>query len=296
MLPSKKVSPMRSLSTSSLTTLALIAALGLAACNNKDAGTGATVATVNGQAIKESQVTAQLAQIPANVLQGHEAEARKQIIDAIIQQDLLAQAADKAKVSSNQTYKDQLAASEKQLAVNELLAQKVSETITPAALQQAYDATKNQLAFPAVKAKHILVPTEQQALDIIKIASPANFDQMAKQYSKGPSAENGGELGWFRREAMIPEFATVAFNTPVNTVAKQPVKTQFGWHVILVEDRQQSYVPPLDQVSQQLKNQLAQTVVQGYMQDLRKNAKVEYTDAAGISPTTPAAIAPAAGK
>ncbi len=266
----------------------------LAACGNDDQGTGSTVATVNGSAIKESRVSEQMGQIPQELLAGREADIKRQILDRVIDQELVAQEAKKLNISADADYQNRLKMATLQLQADAVMARKISETVTPQALQAAYDARRAQLTFPAVKAKHILVPTEAEALDILKIATPQNFNELAKQRSKGPSANNGGDLGWFRREAMIPEFAQVAFSTPVGTVAQQPVKTQFGWHVVLVEARNDQYVPPLEQVEQQLRQELAQTVVQGYLTELRKSSTITYAD--GQAPAPAEAPAPAAGQ
>lgn len=276
----------------SLLAMAAGAALALAACGNKDEQTGPTVATVNGSAIKESRVDQQLAQIPANMVQGREGDVKRQILDRIIDQELILQQAKKLSVQSDADYKKQLEAVETQLQANFVIAKAVKDKLTPDVLKQAYEARKAQFAFPAVKAKHILVATQAEAENIIKIATPQNFTELAKKYSKGPSADQGGDLGWFRREAMIPEFANVAFGTPVGTVAGTPVKTQFGWHVILVEQRNDRYVPPLEQLEPQLRQEMAQQVVQDYLNDLRKNATITYSDQGA----TPAAPAPAAAK
>jgi len=264
----------------------------LAACGSDDNDHGATLATVNGTPIKESRIADQLAQIPQNLLQGREAQIRKQLLDRVIDQELVAQKAKELKVENDADYQKRLKLVTLQLQADAVMARKVSETVTDAAVQSAYEARKPQLAFPAVKAKHILVPTEAAAEAIIAIATPQNFSQLAKERSTGPSAKEGGDLGWFRREAMIPAFASVAFNTPVGTVAKTPVKTQFGYHVILVEDRNDKYTPPLDQVAPQLREELAQSVVQGYLGDLRKAATITYADAPAAE--TPAAVSPSA--
>ncbi|TKW61756.1 MAG: peptidylprolyl isomerase [Blastochloris viridis] len=275
--------------------LAVVAAsaLALAACGggDKDEQTGATLASVNGAAVKESRVDEQLSQIPAALMQGREADVKRQILDRVIDQELVAQEAKRLKITSDEEYKKQLALVENQLQANFVIAKKVSETLTTEALKQAYEASKANNTFPAVKASHILVPTESEANALLAQVNKDNFAEMAKKFSKGPSAQQGGELGWFRREAMIPEFASVAFNTPVGTVAKTPVKTQFGWHVILVEDRNDKYTPPFEQMEQQLRQEMSQQVVQGYLADLRKNATITYAD--GVAPaadqTAPAA-------
>ncbi len=274
-----------------LTGVALAAML--AACGGEETGTGATLATVNGAAVKESRITEQLAQIPQNLLQGREAEIRKQLLDRVIDQELVAQEAKKLDVAKDADYQQRLKLMTLQLQADAVMARKISETVTEAAVQGAYEARKAQLAFPAVKAKHILVANEAEAIALIAVATPQNFSQLAREKSTGPSAQQGGDLGWFRREAMIPAFANVAFSTPVGTVARTPVKTQFGYHVILVEERNNAYVPPLDQVAPQIREELAQTVVQGYLADLRKNATITYADTPGAAPET-APAAPAA--
>jgi peptidyl-prolyl cis-trans isomerase C len=256
----------------------------LAACGGDDTGTGATLATVNGSPIKESRIAEQLAQIPQNLLQGREAEIRKQLLDRVIDQELVAQEAKKMEIEKDAEYQQRLKLMTLQLQADAVMARKISETVTDAAIQGAYEARKAQLAFPAVKAKHILLASEAEANAIIAIATPQNFSQLAKEKSTGPSAQQGGDLGWFRREAMIPAFAGVAFNTPVGTVAKSPVKTQFGYHVILVEDRNNAYVPPVDQVAPQIREELAQTVVQGYLGDLRKSSTISYADTPAAAP------------
>ena len=282
---------MKSIRTSLLTAVALSALL--AACG-EDKGSGNVVATVNGESIYESQINEQLAQIPANLLQGRETEIRRQITENLIQKTLLSQEAQKLNVEKDPSFTTVLANAKEQLEANFVIQSKINAALTDETLRNVYETQKDRLAFPAVKAKHILVNTEAEAQNIIRIANPDNFSDLARQQSTGPSKEQGGELGWFRREAMIPEFASVAFNTPKGTVAAQPVKTQFGWHVILVEDRNDAYVPPFETVAEQLRQQLSQEVVQGSLQEMRSSDKVEYKDAS-LAPQG-AETAPAAGE
>ncbi len=264
----------------------------LAACGGEQQSTGATLATVNGMAVKESRITEQLAQIPQTLLQGREAEIRKQLLDRVIDQELVAQEAKRLNVEKDADYQQRLKMLTLQLQADAVMARKISESVTDASIQTAYEARRAQLAFPAVKAKHILVASEAAANAIIAIVTPQNFSELARERSTSPNSSDGGELGWFRREAMIPAFARVAFSTPVGTVAPTPVKTEFGYHVILVEDRNDAYVPPLEQVAGQLREELAQTVVQGYLADLRRAATISYADGSAapvVSPTAPVA-------
>lgn len=234
------------------------------------------VATVNGQPIPESRVKEQEDQIPADLLQGREAEVKRQLIDRVIDQVLVEQEGNTLNIEADPEYRKQLALVRMQLIANAVVALRVKEGITDEALKKLYNSTKESLAFPAVKAKHILVPTEQEAREIIKIVNPRNFSEVAKARSKGPSAEQGGDLGWFRKEAMIPEFAEIAFKTTPGTVSPTPISTQFGWHVLFIENRSDKFIPPLDQVEPQLRQELAQKITSEYLGNLRRGAKIVY--------------------
>jgi peptidyl-prolyl cis-trans isomerase C len=284
---------MKSIRNSLLAAVALSALL--AACGDEK-GTGNVVATVNGEAIYESQINEQLSQIPANLLEGREADIRRQITENLVQKTLLSQEAEKLNVEKDPSFTAVLNNAREQLEANFVIQNKVNAALTDETLRNVYETQKDRLAFPAVKAKHILVSTEAEAQNLIRIANPDNFSDLARQSSTGPSKDQGGDLGWFRREAMIPEFASVAFSTPKGTVAQQPVKTQFGWHVILVEDRNDAYVPPFEAVAEQLRQQLAQEVVQGSLQEMRAAAKVEYKDASLAPQGAESSAQPAAGE
>ncbi len=140
------------------------------------------------------------------------------------------------------------------------------------------------MAFPAVKARHILVATQKDANDIIQIANRGNFAQLASERSIGPSKDQGGDLGWFRKEAMIPAFADVAFKTPVGSVASQPVQTQFGWHVIKLEETRIKEAPALDAVRDELRRQVEQDVVKAHIDALVEKANVDTSASEGIDP------------
>ena len=236
----------------------------------------AAVATVNGITVREARIDEQLAQIPADLLKGREQTVRRELLDRVIDQELVAQEATRLKIESDPEYQKQLALVKLQLQANAVVALYVKEALSDYALRQRYAAQKNTLGFPAVKAKHILVPTEAEAKEILKVVTFQNFSSVAKARSKGPSADQGGDLGWFRKEAMIPEFADAAFSSPVGKVVSKPIYTQFGWHVLLIEDRTNNYVPPFEQVEPQLREQMAKEVTESYLQTLREKAAVVY--------------------
>ncbi|UWU72178.1 peptidylprolyl isomerase [Bradyrhizobium sp. NC92] len=236
----------------------------------------AIVATVNGIAVRQSRIDDQMAQISEDLLKGREQETRRQVLDRVIDQEIVAQEATRLKVEDDPDYQKQLELVKLQLQANAVVARYVKESLTDYSLRQRYAAVKQNLGFPAVKAKHILVPTEAEAREIMKSVTFQNFSTVAKARSKGPSADQGGELGWFRKEAMIPEFAEAAFSSPVGKVVNKPIKTGFGWHVLLIEDRNENYIPPFEQVEAQLRQEMAKEVVDSYLKHLRDKATIVY--------------------
>lgn len=281
---------------------AVALSIALSACSEDKSltsGEGETLVTVNGTPLKESLIAPQFAQIPPQMIAGREGDIKQQLLARLIEQEVVRQEAVRLNVMELDAYKNQLATFENQLKINTLMQQKVQEAVTAEALKAAYEKTKAQFAYPAVRARHILVKTEKEARALLKVVNAQNFADMAKEKSQGPSAPQGGDLGYFKKEAMVPEFAEVAFSTAKGKIANKPVKTQFGWHVVFVEDKQDAFVPPLTQVEPQLRQQLSQTVLQGYMQELKSKAKIEFADALTAKAEqseTPAEPAPAAGK
>ncbi len=235
-------------------------------------------ATVNGEPVYAGAVSAQLANIPAQLIQNREDEIRSQILNELIERELIRQAAKEAGIQNTAGFQQQMQQTREQLLTNTLLQQKAAEAVTDEALMARYEADKADLAFPAVKARHILVQSEEDAQDLLKIATPQNFAELAAEKSQGPSAQNGGDLGYFRREAMVPAFAEVAFSTPKGTIADEPVQTQFGWHVIYVEDKQDAYVPPVQVVANTLRSAISQQAIQDYVDNLRTDAEINIMD------------------
>ena len=157
-------------------------------------------------------------------------------------------------------------------------------TVTDADIEKYYNENKNQFAEPEkIKARHILVATEDGAKAIItQLKGGANFIELAKAKSTEPGAnESGGDLGYFAKGEMVPEFETVAFALSVGTYSQQPVKTQFGYHVILVEDHKAMVQKTFEQSKEDIKKNLPQTKkdekFKNFLADLRKNAKIEYS-------------------
>jgi peptidyl-prolyl cis-trans isomerase C len=127
-----------------------------------------------------------------------------------------------------------------------------------------------------VHARHILVPTEAEAKSVIaELEKGADFAALAKKYSKDPGAESGGDLGYFGHDDMVKEFADAAFALSPGQYTKTPVKTEFGWHVIKVEDRRAGKPPSFEEAREQLSREIAHGIIDGKLHDLRNAAKIE---------------------
>jgi peptidyl-prolyl cis-trans isomerase C len=151
---------------------------------------------------------------------------------------------------------------------------------TPDALKKAYDdAAKNMGNEQEVRARHILVPTEDEAKAVLaEIKKGTDFAELAKQKSKDPgAAAEGGDLGYFGKDQMVPEFAEVAFKLDKGQVS-DPVKTQFGWHIIKVEDKRIKPVPSFDQVKEQVVTYVQRKAQADFIHGLQANAKIERLD------------------
>ncbi len=154
--------------------------------------------------------------------------------------------------------------------------------LTDEAMHKVYDEAVKQMANEEeVHARHILVPTEDEAKAIdAELKNGADFATLAKEKSKDPGAAEGGDLGYFTKDQMVPEFAEVAFKLDKGQIS-DPVKTQFGWHIIKVEDKRIKPTPTFDEVKAQLENYVAHRAQAELVDKLRKTANIERLDSAG---------------
>ena len=130
------------------------------------------------------------------------------------------------------------------------------------------------------KARHILVEDEAKAKDLIaKLDGGADFPELAKEHSTGPSGKSGGDLGWFSAQQMVKPFSDAAAAMEKGKYSKEPVKTQFGWHVILLEDSRESAPPPFEQIKPQIQAFVQNEKIQNYVKQLREQASIDVTDA-----------------
>jgi peptidyl-prolyl cis-trans isomerase C len=243
------------------------------------------LAKVNGTSITDKDLAAALSGLNegqrANVLK--DSNSKRQILDGLIDQTLLAQTAEKEKLDQDQDFKDALAAFKKQYLANKLLQKNLSAKITDAAAKKYYEVNKLRYSTDQVHAQHILVSDEKQARDLLKQAKAegADFEALAEKNSKDPSAKNNrGDLGFFGRDRMVAEFTDAAFRAGEGEVVG-PVKTSYGYHIIKVVQKKSGKPLEYGEVELRVKNDMRQELVSQYLSKLKTTAKVEYKDTKG---------------
>lgn len=153
-------------------------------------------------------------------------------------------------------------------------------------IKKAYDERVTKLASKEFNARHILVKTEDEAKAIIKeLEGETDFAKVAKEKSTGPSGSNGGSLGWFKSKTMVPAFANAVKKMSKGDISKEPVKTQFGFHIIKLEDSRDAKLPTLDSLKTQLKRVIGQKKMLDYMVKIRKDADIKVTLPKELMPT-----------
>ena len=279
-----------------------VSLLTLVACSSKDtvpaAGSAkeAVAATVNGTPISERLVSMMLKQ-RAGLGREAGAEARNAFINRLAMQLLISQEAVKKGLDKTPEVADQIELIKQSVLVDAFVQDYLKNNpVTDDAVKAGYEKMKAQSAGMEYKARHILVDKEADAKDIIAKLNknPKAFEALAKEKSKDPGSKaNGGDLGWFDPRGMVPEFGAAVTKLGKGKFTEQPVKSQFGYHVILLEDSRQKPVPPLEQVKATLTRQLQEQNLQKMFDEMKSKAKIEIVQA---SPAAPAdAAKPAEG-
>jgi peptidyl-prolyl cis-trans isomerase C len=239
-------------------------------------GDDPVLAVVNGTDIHRSEVVESARSLPPE----YQAQI-EQILPALVERyvdlRLIADRAESTGIAKDPEVKEMVARLQVDVEREVFLKRYLKEHVTDAMLQARYqDFLKSHPPEPEVHARHILVPTEEEAKAVLaKLASGQTFDQVAAEMSKGSSAQKGGDLGYFVKGDMVPEFAEAAFAMKPGEVSKEPVKTQFGYHIIKIEDRRDRQPPTFDQVKPNLESDAQQELIASLIKDLRSAAKVE---------------------
>jgi len=234
------------------------------------------VARVNGEDIRASDVTMAEEEIGANLPQMPPAGKRDYVTTFLTDMILVAKAAEARKIPDSADFKRRLAYFRNKILMETLLQSEAKAAITDAAMHKLYDdATKQMAAEKEVHARHILVETEDDAKAVLaELKKGTDFADLAKQKSKDPGAADGGDLGYFTKDQMVPEFSEVAFKLDKGQTS-DPVKTQFGWHIIRVEDKRDRPIPEFEKVKDQLENYLTRRAQAELVGKLRADAKIE---------------------
>ena len=239
------------------------------------------IAKVNGKAISEGDLKLADAEIGSELGTMPEANKRQFLLDYLIENIVFADAADAAKMGTGPAFEQRMAYL-KRRALREMYFEKnIRDAVTEAEAKKFYDEqVKGMKPQEEVSARHILVDKKELADEIAaKLKAGGDFAALAKQHSKDPgSKENGGDLGFFGKGMMVPQFEEAAFKLAKGEMAP-PVQSQFGWHVIRVDDKRTRQAPPFDTVKERLVGTLINQKAQAVTTDLRGKAAVEILDA-----------------
>jgi peptidyl-prolyl cis-trans isomerase C len=247
------------------------------------------VARVNGTDIKASDVAIAEEDIGANLSQIPPQSRREYLTSYLTDMTLVAKLAEGRKLGDGDEFKQRLAYYRSKILMDLLLQAEAKAAVSDGAMHQLYDEASKQMAGQQeVRARHILVKTEDEAKAVIaELKGGADFAELAKQKSTDPGASEGGDLGYFPKDEMVPEFADAAFKLEKGQVS-EPVHTRFGWHVIKVEDKRERQVPSFDQVKDQLATHLVRKAQAELITKLRADAKIERLEQPVAQPAQPA--------
>ncbi len=237
------------------------------------------VASVNGTDIYLGDVLALHSELPNELSQQDPAILMPQLIDQLVSQELLGEEVDE----DNEILKFKKRQAERAAELNVVLDAYVEENLTDEYLQKTYDdAIGNVEAETEFSAAHILVETEEAALEVkAKLDDGADFVELAKETSTGPSAPNGGDLGWFGKGQMVPEFETAVATLEKGAIS-EPIQTQFGWHVIKLNDTRETPKPTYEDVLPQLTDYATQLLMDEKITAVTEAADIVKTE--GLDP------------
>ncbi len=265
--------------------LAFVASLGTVGCTDEKAGDakgqGEVVATVNGESITEGELNDYKSARP----DGARMEDQKALLDELITQKVIYQDALRHKLDKDPEVLRELELVRTRVLASAAVRKAMKDNpVTEEQLRAEYDLLKDRMVAPEYKASHILVKEEDLARKIIEqLNKGADFAQLAKEHSTDTSSQNGGDLGWFNPQQMVPPFSQAASRLEKGSYTKEPVKTQFGWHIIKLEDSRKSEPPAFEELKGRLEQMLKQRQVGDYIQKVKDEAKISIKGEAEAS-------------
>jgi peptidyl-prolyl cis-trans isomerase C len=262
--------------------LASVAVVGGACAQNPDP----VVARVNGAEIRSSDLAIAEEEVGSNIPPMTAEGKRDYLVTYVSDMMLVAKAAEDKKLAEDPGFKRRLAYLRNKLLMETMLHAEAKTAVTDAAMHKVYDEAAKQIGGEKeIRARHILVESEDEAKAILaELKKGTDFAELARLKSKDPgAAAEGGDLGYFSKDQMVAEFSDAATKLDKGQLS-EPVKTQFGWHVIRVEDKRDRPVPPFDQVKEQIENYVVRRAQAEVISKLRQGAKIERMDAKGAEP------------
>jgi len=256
------------------------------------------VAKVDGQDITRVDVFRYIKMMPANVQQLPPQAVYPIALDQVINTRLVQNKAEAAGLENDPEVQQQLSMAKQQIVRTVYVQRAVDKEISESDLKKKYDEMVGKTpTIEEVKASHILVDSEAKAKELIaKIEGGEDFAKLAKENSKDPgNKDQGGDLGYFAKADMVPEFSEAAFALNKGQISKTPVKTQFGWHVVKVEDKRARPKPSFEETKQMIQAEVRREKLESMLEEWKSTAKVERFDINGDAVKEPE-VAPAAGE
>lgn len=236
------------------------------------------ITTVNGKPVPKSRVDT-LIQQATRAGQQVSPEMQNQARDQVVLREIFSQEATRLGIAAKPEFQSQMALARESILIRELFDDyRKKNPVTDAEAQVEYDKFKAQATGTEYRARHILVEKEEDAKALItQIKGGAKFEDLAKKNSKDTgSAENGGDLDFAKPENYVPEFSGALVKLKKGEMTDAPVKSQFGWHIIRLEDTRDAQFPGFEEVKGQIKQRLEQIKLQAYQEELRSKAKTDY--------------------
>ncbi|WP_274423046.1 peptidylprolyl isomerase [Chelativorans sp. YIM 93263] len=255
----------------------LVVALGAAPAMAQESE---VVATVNGEPITQTDLELAEAELGAQFAQLPDEQRRAAALSSVIDIRLFASEAEEQELDQTEAFQQRMNFLRDRALHSALVDQNVVESISDEEIRERYEAEVANLTMPEeVRARHILVETEEEANEIIQqLDEGGDFASLAEEHSQDGSAAEGGDLGYFAEGQMVPAFEEVAFSLEPGTYTEEPVESQFGWHVIKVEDKRTQEPPALEQVRDQIRSLLVSEKYVEMLSSLRESAELEISD------------------
>ncbi len=244
--------------------------------DNKDSE-NPVIASVNGHEIRQSNLAAAYDRLPDQYKQIPLSTLYPQLVEQLITNHLMEVAGRALDLHNDEEVQAQIRAFESATIQQAYLERKIAEQVTEEAIMRIYEETIGSVDGPEeVRARHILVETEEEGMEVLKeLAEGADFAELARKRSTGPTGPRGGDLGYFTRDSMVEPFAAAAFSLEIGALGPDPVKTQFGWHVIKVIDKRRKPPADLEESRARIQDLLTREFITAHMAELRANAEIE---------------------